>query len=217
MARHNTPAAAIKGSFYCLYSPLSPCRRRLPHRLLAAWRSAPVTCLVIPSLASALFGTPCAPPRCTSWSRTRCRRGGLTPVQTAPCTGAGHGEDAAGGPGGFRRGGVGGGGVGGVPSRVPPAARWGNPSAPLGPLGGSGPTHRPWPLLDCSARPDYRRDEVTARRPAARGPVPLNRRSAGKGSGRGQDGAMRDIQATADGLRSAIERSGYYPGLVADA
>ena len=28
---------------------------------------------------------------------------------------------------------------------------------------------------------------------------------------------MRDIQATADGLRSAIERSGYYPGLVADA
>ena len=28
---------------------------------------------------------------------------------------------------------------------------------------------------------------------------------------------MRDIQATADGLRAAIERSGYYPGLVADA
>jgi hypothetical protein len=28
---------------------------------------------------------------------------------------------------------------------------------------------------------------------------------------------MRDIQATADGLRSAIEQSGYYPGLVADA
>jgi hypothetical protein len=28
---------------------------------------------------------------------------------------------------------------------------------------------------------------------------------------------MRDMQATADGLRSAIERSGYYPGLVADA
>ncbi len=28
---------------------------------------------------------------------------------------------------------------------------------------------------------------------------------------------MRDIQAPADGLRSAIERSGYYPGLVADA
>jgi hypothetical protein len=28
---------------------------------------------------------------------------------------------------------------------------------------------------------------------------------------------MRDIQATAEGLRSAIERSGYYPGLVADA
>ena len=28
---------------------------------------------------------------------------------------------------------------------------------------------------------------------------------------------MRDIRATADGLRSAIERSGYYPGLVADA
>jgi hypothetical protein len=28
---------------------------------------------------------------------------------------------------------------------------------------------------------------------------------------------MRDIQATADGLRSAIERSGYYPGLVGDA
>src|SRR5262249_41847715 len=32
-----------------------------------------------------------------------------------------------------------------------------------------------------------------------------------------QDGGMRDIRATADGLRSAIERSGYYPGLVADA
>jgi Family of unknown function (DUF5998) len=28
---------------------------------------------------------------------------------------------------------------------------------------------------------------------------------------------MRDIQATADGLRAAIERSGYYPGLVSDA
>lgn len=28
---------------------------------------------------------------------------------------------------------------------------------------------------------------------------------------------MRDIRATADGLRTAIERSGYYPGLVADA
>jgi Family of unknown function (DUF5998) len=28
---------------------------------------------------------------------------------------------------------------------------------------------------------------------------------------------MREIRATADGLRSAIERSGYYPGLVADA
>jgi hypothetical protein len=28
---------------------------------------------------------------------------------------------------------------------------------------------------------------------------------------------MRDIRATADGLRVAIERSGYYPGLVADA
>ena len=28
---------------------------------------------------------------------------------------------------------------------------------------------------------------------------------------------MRDIRTTAIGLRSAIERSGYYPGLVADA
>jgi Family of unknown function (DUF5998) len=28
---------------------------------------------------------------------------------------------------------------------------------------------------------------------------------------------MRDIRATPDGLRSAIERSGYYPGLVSDA
>jgi Family of unknown function (DUF5998) len=28
---------------------------------------------------------------------------------------------------------------------------------------------------------------------------------------------MRDIRTTADGLRSAIERSGYYPGLVSDA
>src|SRR4051794_7747909 len=28
---------------------------------------------------------------------------------------------------------------------------------------------------------------------------------------------MRDTRATADGLRTAIERSGYYPALVADA
>ena len=28
---------------------------------------------------------------------------------------------------------------------------------------------------------------------------------------------MKDIKARANGLRSAIERSGYYPGLVADA
>jgi hypothetical protein len=32
-----------------------------------------------------------------------------------------------------------------------------------------------------------------------------------------QDGGMRDTRTTADELRSAIERSGYYPGLVADA
>jgi len=32
-----------------------------------------------------------------------------------------------------------------------------------------------------------------------------------------QDGGMREIRATADGLRAAIERSGYYPGLVTDA
>ena len=28
---------------------------------------------------------------------------------------------------------------------------------------------------------------------------------------------MKDIRATADGLRAAIERSGYYPGLISDA
>jgi hypothetical protein len=32
-----------------------------------------------------------------------------------------------------------------------------------------------------------------------------------------QDGGMRETRTTADELRSAIERSGYYPGLVADA
>jgi hypothetical protein len=32
-----------------------------------------------------------------------------------------------------------------------------------------------------------------------------------------QDGSMRQTSTTALGLRSAIERSGYYPGLVADA
>src|SRR6201987_238290 len=32
-----------------------------------------------------------------------------------------------------------------------------------------------------------------------------------------QDGGMRDTRTTAIGLRSAIERSGHYPGLVADA
>jgi hypothetical protein len=32
-----------------------------------------------------------------------------------------------------------------------------------------------------------------------------------------QDGDMRETRLTADGLRAAIERSGYYPGLVADA
>src|SRR6202142_185726 len=33
----------------------------------------------------------------------------------------------------------------------------------------------------------------------------------------GQDGRMTETQATANGLRTAIERSGYYPGLVTDA
>src|SRR5262249_57603948 len=37
------------------------------------------------------------------------------------------------------------------------------------------------------------------------------------GHGTVQDGGMRDIRAMAGGLRSAIERSGYYPGVVADA
>jgi hypothetical protein len=32
-----------------------------------------------------------------------------------------------------------------------------------------------------------------------------------------QDGDMRETRLTADGLRAAIERSGYYPGLVSDA
>jgi hypothetical protein len=32
-----------------------------------------------------------------------------------------------------------------------------------------------------------------------------------------QDGGMRETRASAAGMRSAIERSGYYPGLVADA
>jgi hypothetical protein len=36
--------------------------------------------------------------------------------------------------------------------------------------------------------------------------------------GTGQDGGMRDTRiAAADGMRAAIERSGYYPGLVFDA
>src|ERR1035438_7826415 len=45
----------------------------------------------------------------------------------------------------------------------------------------------------------------------------LMARSVSSGPQAGQDGAMRDTRTTAVGLRSAIERSGYYPGLVADA
>src|ERR1700684_2765139 len=32
-----------------------------------------------------------------------------------------------------------------------------------------------------------------------------------------QDGGMRETRVTSDGLRAAIEHSGYYPGLVSDA
>jgi hypothetical protein len=32
-----------------------------------------------------------------------------------------------------------------------------------------------------------------------------------------QDGKMTDTRAAEDGMIAAIERSGYYPGLVADA
>src|SRR5215468_6656141 len=91
--------------------------------------------------------------------------------------------------------------------------RWPGPS----PGPGSGPASPRQPLLDCATWPDARRDGITEGRQAGGWPVPLNRGSVGTRSGRGQDGAMRDMQATADGLRSAIERSGYYPGLVADA
>ena len=41
---------------------------------------------------------------------------------------------------------------------------------------------------------------------------------AGKAPGRTvQDGGMRETRVLTDGLRAAIERSGYYPGLVSDA
>src|SRR5260370_31646525 len=36
-------------------------------------------------------------------------------------------------------------------------------------------------------------------------------------SGTVQDGGMRETRVMTDGLRAAIERSGYYPGLVSDA
>ncbi len=81
----------------------------------------------------------------------------------------------------------------------------------------SGPTSLRQPLLACPTWPGTCRDGITEGRPAVRWPPPLNGGSAGTRSGRVQDGVMRDMQATADGLRSAIERSGYYPGLVADA
>src|ERR1700758_3739709 len=45
----------------------------------------------------------------------------------------------------------------------------------------------------------------------------LMARSVSSGPPARQDGGMRDTRTTAIGLRSAIERSGYYPGLVADA
>src|SRR6266487_2446898 len=82
---------------------------------------------------------------------------------------------------------------------------------------GSGPPSPRQPLRACPTWPGTCRDGITEGRPAVRWPAPLNDGSAGTRSGRVQDGVMRDMQATAAGLRSAIERSGYYPGLVADA
>src|ERR1700722_11057988 len=37
------------------------------------------------------------------------------------------------------------------------------------------------------------------------------------GTPTGQDGGMRDTRFAADGMRAAMERSGYYPGVVSDA
>src|SRR5215468_5763695 len=60
----------------------------------------------------------------------------------------------------------------------------------------------------------HRRQEAAGSAPAQRA---ICARQAGARPGTGQDGGMKDIRATAGGLRAAIERSGYYPGLVADA
>ena len=70
-----------------------------------------------------------------------------------------------------------------------------------------------------SPRPGDRR---AARQPAAAPPLPPSCAAStpsvsASGPGTVQDGCMRDTRASAGGLRSAIERSGYYPGVVSDA
>ena len=91
--------------------------------------------------------------------------------------------------------------------------------------GGSGPRKprkpRPAPgaSSDGPARAARRARPAPGRRGAARG----GRRSVrfapvGKApGGTVQDGGMRETRVLTDGLRAAIEHSGYYPGLVSDA
>src|SRR5690606_4266489 len=52
-----------------------------------------------------------------------------------------------------------------------------------------------------------------------RGGTAVHNRGAGmkEPRGTGQDGPMRETRVSAAGLREAIEHSGYYPDLVADA
>jgi Family of unknown function (DUF5998) len=78
--------------------------------------------------------------------------------------------------------------------------------------GGSGPRKprkpRPAPGA-CCTWPAWRRQGS---------PRPFRVPPAGKAPGRTvQDGCMRETRVLTDGLRAAIERSGYYPGLVSDA
>src|SRR5690606_18237126 len=72
-----------------------------------------------------------------------------------------------------------------------------------------------------------RRDRLRGRKRLLVHAVPVPREDGDDRSSRGghvhvtprtgQDGAMRETRATVSGLRTAIERSGYYPALVADA
>src|SRR5947207_2908108 len=82
------------------------------------------------------------------------------------------------------------------------------------------PTAARRPVMPSGSLPRWRADRAAAGRPRDRHEADrygFGARWVSTAPRTVQDGGMREIRATADGLRSAIERSGYYPGLVADA